>query len=326
MDTKLLRLSSSPHIRSGDSIPKVMWTVFLALLPALIWSYVIFGLMAVKLTVVCVLFAMVCEAVCLKIRQQPLKSCWDGSAALTGLLVAFNVPPTIPLWMPMLGTAIAVIIVKQCFGGLGCNIFNPALIGRAFLLASFPKHMTSWTLGAQFGNPVDAISQATPLGLLKEGGQDALISAFGSKGSMYLDLAFGYGRGAIGCVGEISAVLLLLGGLFLLVRGIITWHIPVSFLVTLAVVTLIFKGDPLFAILSGGAMLGAWFMATDMVTSPLTHKGQLIFGAGCGLLTFIIRRWGGYPEGVSYSILIMNATVPLIDGLISNRVFGTGKK
>lgn len=326
MENKLLKLSSSPHIRSGDSVTKVMWTVFLALLPALIWSYVIFGLMAVKLTIVCVLFAMVCEAVCLKVRKQPINSCWDGSAALTGLLVSFNVPPTIPLWMPMLGTALAIVIVKQCFGGLGCNIFNPALIGRAFLLASFPKHMTSWTLGAQFGGSVDAVSQATPLGLLKEGGQEALMQAFGSKGSMYLDLLFGYGRGAIGCVGEISAALLLLGGLFLLIRGIITWHIPVSFLLTLVVVTFLFKGDPLFAILSGGAMLGAWFMATDMVTSPLTHKGQLIFGMGCGLLTFIIRRWGGYPEGVSYSILIMNAAVPLIDGLFANRVFGTGKK
>ena len=324
---KALQLSSSPHIRSGESVPRVMWTVFLALGPALLWSFVIFGLAAVKLTVICVLTAMLAEALSLKIKGVSPKPALDGSAALTGLLVAFNVPPSIPLWMPMLGTVVGVVIVKQCFGGLGCNFMNPALIGRAFLLASFPKHMTLWTIGTQFGGGnVDAVTQATPLGLLKNGGEEALLEAFGDKTTLYLDLFFGCGRGAIGCVGEISAALLLLGGIFLIFRGIISWHIPFSFLGALAALTFLLGGDPLFAVLSGGAMLGAFFMATDMVTSPLTHKGQLVFGLGCGVLACLIRRFGGYPEGVSYAILIMNATVPLIDSAFRNKVFGKGKK
>jgi len=220
----------------------------------------------------------------------------------------------------VIGTFVGMAIAKHCFGGLGYNIFNPALIGRAFILAAYPKDMTTWKIVGTAAK-VDATTTATPLMMLKEHGYPYLIEHFGGdKWALYKDLFIG---NVGGCIGETSALLILVGAGIMLARKVITLYIPLSYLGTLALLTFVFKGDPLFAILAGGVMLGAWFMATDMVTSPVTKKGQVIFGAGCGLLTFIIRTYGGYPEGTSYAILLMNATVPLIDRFFTNRVLGT---
>ncbi len=222
-------------------------------------------------------------------------------------------------------------IAKHCFGGLGFNIFNPALIGRAFLLAAYPKDMTTWTIVGKAAQ-IDATTTATPLGMLKEHGMDALVAQFGgSQLALYKGLFIG---NVGGCIGETSALLILAGGIYMLWKKIITWQIPVFYLGSLALMTYVlgitpnkgiqlFSGDGLFAILSGGAMIGAWFMATDMVTSPIAKKGQIIFAVGCGIITYVIRRYGGYPEGVSYSILLMNAVVPMIDRYFPNKVFGT---
>ncbi len=314
----LLYTSSSPHIRTDDSVRKIMWGVVIALLPTCLYSVWIYGWYSALLIGACVATAVGTEAVIQKMRGVPV-TITDGSAVIMGMLVACNIPPVISWWIPVIGTFVGMAIGKQAFGGLGCNIFNPALIGRAFLLAAYPKDMTTWKIVGTAAK-LDALTTATPLGILKEHGMPQLIQAFGTRFELYKSMFIG---NIGGCIGETSALLILAGGIFMLMRKIITWHIPVSFLATLALATVIGGGDPLFAILAGGAMIGAWFMATDMVTSPLNPKGQLIFGVGCGLLTFVIRKFGGYPEGVSYSILIMNITVPLIDSYFPNRVFGT---
>jgi electron transport complex protein RnfD len=247
---------------------------------------------------------------------------FDGSAFLTGLLLAYNLPPNVPLWLPVVGSFFAIAIGKQVFGGLGQNIFNPALVGRVFLMASWPKYMTGFTTAPKFfarGVNYEAVSSATPLALIKKGVAIENIS--------YLDLFLGK-RG--GCIGEVCIVALLAGALFLFLKGYISWHIPLSYIGTLGLFTWIFgqkgffSGDWLFHILSGGLILGAFFMATDYVTSPLTGKGQIIFGLGCGLITVVIRIWGGYPEGVSYAILMMNAATPIIDRYTKNRIYGSG--
>jgi len=308
-----LIVSVSPHLHKDESISKIMWMVVLSLIPAGIAGVFIFGLETLWVICLGVASALFAEGILQALTKRKI-TILDGSAFLTGLLLAYNLPPRVPFWLPIIGSFFAIAIGKQVFGGLGQNIFNPALVGRVILMASWPKYMTSWT------NPrwvPDAVTSATPLGLLKEGKILTHIS--------YLDLFLGK-RG--GCIGEVCILALLLGALFLLIRGYLSWHIPMSFILTTGLFTYIFspqgffRGDWLFHILTGGLILGAFFMATDYVTSPLTRKGQLIFGIGCGLLTAIIRLWGGYPEGASYAILMMNAATPIIDRYTKNRIYG----
>lgn len=317
MESKLY-VSGSPHLHNKESVSRIMWMVVISLLPAGLAGILIFGIRALWVVVLAVLSAIAAEAALQKITKKKV-TIFDGSAFITGLLLAYNLPPNVPFWLPVAGSFFAIFISKYTFGGLGKNIFNPALAGRAFLMASWPKYMTSFSqpLPAGAGLNYDAIAQATPLTLLKGEKLFERIS--------YLDLFFGK-RG--GCIGEVCILALLIGAAFLLIRGYISWHIPVSYIITTALLTYIFGpsglfgGDWLFHILSGGLILGAFFMATDYVTSPLTFKGQLVFGIGCGLFTAIIRLWGGYPEGVSYAILIMNAVVPLIDRYLRPRIYG----
>ncbi len=290
-----------------------MWTVNLSLLPAAAAGTLIFGARAAWVMLLCVCTAVAGEAILQKLTRKKI-SVSDGSAFLTGLLLAFNLPVKVPFWIPVAGTFFAIAIGKQIFGGLGQNIFNPALAGRAFLTASWPKYMTAFS--APF--TCDAVTSATPLTLLKEGkGLDHLS---------YMDIFLGK-KG--GCIGEVCILALLIGAAYLVYKKYITWHIPLSFIAAAAGVIWIFGAQPFFRgdwflhILSGGLILGAFFMATDYVTSPLTKKGQLIFGAGCGLLTAVLRIWGGSAEGVSYAILMMNAATPAIDRFTANRVYGS---
>ncbi|MFO7766500.1 MAG: RnfABCDGE type electron transport complex subunit D [Pelovirga sp.] len=321
---KALYISSSPHIHSGVTIDRIMRLVIYALLPAVAVAVVFFGLPALKVLLLCTLGCVVCEALCCKLMQQPV-SIRDGSAALTGILLALNLPPSSPWWMALLGSAIAIVIGKMIYGGLGYNPFNPALVARVVLLISFPVQMTSWTAPAPLSMGVDAVTSATPLGEMKSAvmltGQlpDVATSGF--------DRYF-YGLMA-GSLGEVSALVILLGGIFLIIKRVITWHIPVSFIGSVVVMAGIFwmidptrYPSPLFHLLTGGLMLGVFFMATDMVTSPVTARGMLIFGCGCGLLTVLIRLFGGYPEGVSFAILLMNATTPLIDRYTRAEIYG----
>lgn len=307
-------VSPSPHLHKQESVNKIMWQVALSLLPAGIAGVIIFGPSALRLIILAVISAVITEGA-LQIFAKKRLTVIDGSAFLTGLLLAYNLPPGVPFWLPILGSFFAIFIGKYVFGGLGQNIFNPALAGRAFLLASWPKYMTTFI--QPFG--YDAITSATPLALLKKGNWLENIS--------YLDLFLGK-RG--GCIGEVSIVALLLGAIFLLLRGYISWHIPLTYICTVGLFTYIFgvrvlfSGDWLLHILSGGLMLGAFFMATDYVTSPLSRRAQVIFGIGCGLITAVIRLWGGYPEGVCYAILMMNAFVPLLDRHVRPRIYGTG--
>lgn len=296
----------------------MMRDVILALLPAAGCAVWFFGMRAVWLIAVCVVSAVVTEALC-RLAMKREGSIGDLSAVLTGLLLALNLPPDLPLWMAVVGSVFAITVAKQAFGGLGYNPFNPALSARAFMLISFTGAMTTWSYpncyeaaATTCATPVDAVTCATPLALIKKGNVEQL--------DMLKNLLFG---NAGGCIGETCAVALLIGAAYLLVRRVITWHIPVSFLVTVFVFAF-FKGGvpPLFHVLSGGAILGACFMATDYVTSPTTAKGKLVFGVGCGLLTMCIRSGGGYPEGVSFAILIMNAVTPLINRFTQPKPFG----
>jgi len=308
-----LIVSGSPHIHKPESISRIMWTVVISLIPAGIAGVIIFGLDALWVTLVAVVAAVLTELVfgiCTKKKITVL----DGSAVITGVLLAFNLPSGVPLWLPIVGAVFSIAIGKQVFGGLGQNIFNPALVGRVFLMASWPKYMTTFTRPFSY----DAITSATPLAMLKEGKLLEHIS--------YWDLFLGKHGG---CIGEVCILALLIGAAILLIKGYISWHIPATYIFTTAIFTYIFggaqlfSGDWLFHILSGGLILGAFFMATDYVATPLTAKGQLIFGIGCGLLTAVIRIWGGYPEGVSYAILMMNAATPFIDRYTKNKIYGT---
>ena len=312
----------APHIHCGMTIRNSMLCVLAALVPAGAAGAYYFGTRAVSIVLACALSSAVFEFASASLRGQP-SSITNFSAILTGVLLAFNLPPTVPLWIPVLGSFFAIIIAKECFGGIGCNIFNPAHAARAFLLAAYPQIMTTW----KSFYTVDAYTFATPLGVMKEHGYSTLLSLHGTKTAMYWDLFIGH-RG--GSLGETCAAAILAGAVFLLWKRIITWHIPAAFLAALALFTWIFgadngsfHGDPLLSVLSGGALIGAFFMATDWVTSPMTKPGMLIFGAGCGLITGIIRKWGGYPEGVCYSILIMNMCTPLIDRFIKPRRYGS---
>jgi Na+-translocating ferredoxin:NAD+ oxidoreductase subunit D len=308
-------VSSSPHIRSGESTKRIMMDVAIALLPALFAGIWFFGLRALLLTIVAVVFAVASEIAMQKIMKRPVTA-GDFSAVVTGLLIAFNVPPTLPLWMVAIGSIFAIVIVKQCFGGVGHNFVNPALAARAVLLASWPVDMTSWV---QPG--VDVVTTATPLAIIK--GTEAVNQALPSL----MDLFIG---NVGGCIGETSALALLIGGLYLLYRRVINFRIPVVYISTVGVLAFVFGGFNLsyvpFHILAGGLLLGAIFMATDYSSSPMTAKGQVIFAIGCGLLTAVIRFYGGYPEGVSYSILLMNIATPLIDRFTLPRKFGGVKK
>jgi electron transport complex protein RnfD len=341
---KLFVSTSSPHIKDTDSIPKIMWTVNIALLPALGMAYYFFGYKALLITALAVIAAVGTEWVIQKISKKPTRI-HDGSAVITGILVAFNVPASVPWWMPIVGSVFAIAIVKELFGGLGYNILNPALAARAFLLASWPVQMTAnWTAprtGTISG--LDAVTSATPLNLLKQSAKvitspenydpaqlQAAHDAIANLSSSYTNLLIG---NVGGCIGETSVVALLLGALIMFYRHVIDWRTPFSYIGTVAFFAWIFGGSEglftgnwIFHIISGGLILGAFYMATDMVSSPINAKGQLIFGTGCGILTVAIRIWGGYPEGVSYSILLMNLAVPLIDRYTVPKVFGEVNK
>ncbi len=317
-------ITSSPHIRSNVKLRTIMYDVVVALMPALIAGIWLFGLRALIVSVVAVASVLAFEALFLKVagKGNIRNTVFDGSAAITGILLAMNIPASSPVWMVVIGGFVAVVIAKQVFGGLGYNIFNPALVARVFLLISFPVQMTAWTQPVSFG--ADAVTAATPLGMLKTDGLLAVQEHFNSMNYFLGNMG--------GSLGEMSALAILLGGIYLMVRRVITWEIPATVLGSLFLFTGIFwlvnpaqYASPVFHVLTGGAMLGAFFMATDMVTSPMTRKGMIIFGLSIGLLTGIIRLFGGYPEGVSFAILIMNAFVPLIDKVTGVRKFGAGE-
>ncbi len=298
-------VDNSPHIKDKDSVMSIMWWVVIALLPAAGAGVYYFGISALWIILVSVLSAVITETVIQKFmgRNNTVK---DGSAVITGLLLALVLPPTVPLWLAAVGSIIAIAIAKFAFGGLGFNIFNPALIGRAFLVGSWPILMTTWL------SP-DGLTSATPLGALKVGGE--LIA---TNMQMFL--------GNIGgTIGETSVVAILVGALILFLKKIINWRIPATYIGTVFVFAWIFGQDAIFHILGGGLMLGAFFMATDYVTSPITRNGKFVFGVGCGLLTIIIRVFGGINEGVMYSILLMNAFTPIIDRYTQPKVFGAKK-
>lgn len=313
----MIQLSSSPHIASKIKTVHVMWAVVLSLLPETVWGVILFGIPALVTICSSVATAILAEflfnLICKK-RQ----SAFDGSAAITGLLLALVLPPTIPVWQTILGAAFAIIVAKQLFGGLGSNVWNPALTGRAFLVASFPAAM-----GNAWISPLpDATSSATILSTLKQA--DALTSAtpVGASAPDYLALFFG--RQA-GCIGESSILLILISALFLIGSRIVDWRTPVFMVGTFAVLMFASGGDVLAHVLSGGLVFGAVFMATDYVTTPVTSYGRIVFGAGCGLLTFLIRKFGGYPEGVMFSILIMNSLTPFLNKL-APRKYGYKKE
>lgn len=317
-------ITSSPHIKSKEDTQSIMLDVLLALVPSLCVSTYVFGFRSILMTAVSIIACMVFEAIYDKIVGKE-NTIMDLSAAVTGALLAFVCPVTLPYWMLIIGDGIAIIIAKCLFGGLGKNFINPALAGRAFLLASWPVAMTTWVAArgevGLFSN-ADVTSIATPMAILKGSAEGDLPSI----ASMFLGLCGG-------SMGEVSAIALLIGGIYLLIRKVITIHIPAAYILTVAVLTFIFpSGDlghvqsMLYNVLGGGLLLGAFFMATDYSTTPVSKKGQVIFGIGCGLLTVMIRFFGGYPEGVCYSILLMNTTVWLIDKYTRPTKFGAPAK
>lgn len=323
-----LIVSPSPHIHSGDSVKKKMYGVIIALVPALAASLWFFGLGALIVTITAITSCVIIEFVIQKYLLKTTTSISDGSAAVTGLLLAFNLPTNIPIWMIIVGSVVAIGIAKMTFGGLGNNPFNPALVGRVFLLISFPVQMTSWPVPIESrGTYLDAVTGATPLSILKEGlASGNSVSEIMTKVPSYLDLFVGNVGGS---AGEIAGVALILGLFFMLIRKIITWHIPVAVIGTIAIFTgLLHLADPqsyaspLFHILTGGVLLGAIFMATDYATSPMSKSGMIIYGTGIGVITVLIRTYGSYPEGVSFAILIMNGFTPLINRYIKPRRFG----
>ena len=313
---KKMIVSLSPHIHGRDSVQRNMYGVCVALIPALLTSLYFFGIGAavVLLTsvVACVFFEWAITKFILKSDRLTIT---DGSAVLTGLLLGFNLPSNLPVWIIVIGALVAIGVGKLTFGGLGCNPFNPALVGRVFLLVSFPVQMTTWPLPGQLGAYLDAVTEATPLSVMKEAinsGDPSVLKKLPDA----IDLLVGQTGG---CLGEVSALALLIGLAYMLARKIVTWHIPVSILLTVFVLSgLLHLYNPVYAspvtvLLTGGLMLGACFMATDYVTSPMTPKGQIVYGVAIGFLTVVIRTFGAYPEGMSFAILIMNAFTPLIN-------------
>ena len=322
-------ISLSPHVHGGDSVQKNMYGVCIALIPALVASLYFFGLGSAI-----VLATSVAACVCFEwaitrfiLGRKQLTIC-DGSAILTGLLLGFNLPSNLPIWIILIGALVAIGVGKLTFGGLGTNPFNPALVGRVFLLISFPVQMTTWPVSGQMGY-VDAVTDATPLAVMKEAIKTGNASILTEKLPSTMDMLIGQTGGSLG---EVSALCLLIGCIFMLCRRIITWHIPVSILATVWLLAGLFHlidpsyADPTQVILSGGLMLGACFMATDYVTSPMTAKGQLIYGVAIGVLTVLIRDFGSYPEGMSFAILIMNGFTPLINTYVKPKRFGEVKK
>lgn len=321
-----LVVSLSPHVHSGDSVQKNMYWVIIALVPALICSFISFGMGAIITTAISVAACVLTEWAINKFLLGSDKcTVCDGSAALTGILLAFNMPSNIAPWIVIIGAVFAIGVVKMTFGGLGCNLFNPALAGRAFLLISFPVQMTTWPVPGQgFGAYLDAETGATPLSIMKaafKSGDASMLDQLASVKDMLLG-------NTGGCLGEVAGAALILGLIILLVKKVITWHIPVSILCTVFVFSgLLHLANPVYAnpvaeLLSGGLLLGAIFMATDYVTSPMSKNGQLVYGVAIGLLTVIIRTYGAYPEGMSFAILIMNAFVPLINNKFKPKRFG----
>ncbi len=327
----MLTISGSPHLHGENSTQKIMYGVVIAMLPAMFVAIWYFGLGALEVIVLSVAFCLLFEWLIQKYLVKGPLTITDGSAMVTGILLAFNVPSNLPWWMVIIGALAAIGIGKMSFGGLGKNIFNPALVSRVFLLVSFPVAMTSWPKPSPITKTlVDTITGPTPLGYIKEGlGAGKTMAELSPHLPGYAQQLMGQMGGSLG---EVSALALIIGGIYMLWKKIITWEIPVSVLVTVFV----FSGilwlinpqhytDPVFNLLTGGVMLGAIFMATDMVTSPMTRGGQLIFGFGIGLITVLIRVWGAYPEGVSFAILLMNAVVPLINRGFKPKRFGTVK-
>ena len=328
-DYKNLKLiaSSSPHIRSNEDTRSIMLDVIIALLPALAWSVYAFGWKALLLTAVSVVSCVFWEWAYRKLMKKS-SMIGDLSAVVTGILLSFVCPVDLPWWAVIIGAFFSIVVVKQLYGGIGCNFLNPALAGRAILLASYATAMTTWSLPSSKKALADVISTATPLQIMKEGTVEkfAELTTNYTVGDMFI--------GRIGgSLGEVSALALLLGGAWLLIRKVISWHTPVAFIGTVAILTLISAPAGidnvqymLYNVFGGGLMLGAFFMATDYATSPVTKPGQLIFGIGCGLITCFIRRFGSYPEGVCYSILIMNCTTWLLDKYIRPTIYGAVKK
>ena len=326
-----LIVSLSPHAHGTDTVERNMYGVIIALVPALLVSFWFFGLgsaiVCATSVVACVFFEWAINKFILGRRQNTIL---DGSAALTGLLLGFNLPSNLPVWIILIGALVAIGVGKMTFGGLGQNIFNPALVGRCFLLVSFPAQMTSWPKLGQLGldGYMDAQTGATPLYYMKEAIKSGNLKELEKvPDALSVFLGNGYAEGA-GTVGEICALALLVGLAYMLWKKIITWHIPVSIIGTVFVLAGLLHlanpvyADPLTVILSGGLMLGAIFMATDYVTSPMTPKGQIIYGVSIGVLTLVIRNWGSYPEGMSFAILIMNAFTPLINNYVKPERFG----
>ncbi len=323
-DYKALKLiaTSSPHIRGKETTRSIMLDVIIALIPALVFACFNWGLRAFSVTLFSVIACVFFEWLYRKVMKKN-QSIGDLSAVVTGILLAFVCPVTIPYWMILIGDFFAIIIVKQLFGGIGCNFVNPALAGRAALLASYAGSMTSWAdfgMLSMFGSP-DAVTTATPLAMMKGGNVIELTQKY-SLSDMFVGLI-------PGSIGEVSALALTLGGLYLLWRGVINWHTPVCYIATVAILTFLFPQHGaghaewmLYQVLSGGLILGAFFMATDYATSPVTKKGQVIFGIGCGLFTVLIRYFGSYNEGVCYSIMVMNLFVALIDRYTRPKRFG----
>ena len=346
-----LLVSASPHIRNADSVPKIMWNVNLALLPATVFSILNFGFPALMTVVICIACSVLCELL-IQTWQKKNITIEDGSAFLTGLLLAMCLPPNIPWYMSILGSVVAIGVAKHMMGGLGNNVFNPAHIGRALLMASYPVAMTTWnisrfitasykplsgtflkesvfnnffksdsiTAATSLGIQPDSVATATPLGILKLHGYQQLLDVFGGKMGLYKAMLIGNRAGSLG---ETSTILLILGGIYLIIRGYVKWQVPAVMILTVGLLTWIFggnngflTGDPIFHMMAGGLILGAFFMATDMVTIPMTLSGQIIFSFGCGVITVLIRLIGGYPEGVCYAILLMNALTPMIDKFI----------
>ncbi len=332
---KLLIISGSPHVHSDESVKKIMYSVIYAMIPAMLVSMYFFGLDAVRVITVSVVACVLVEYLIQKYLIKGDLTINDGSAIVTGVLLAFNVPSNLPTLIIIVGAIISIGIAKMAFGGLGKNPFNPALVGRVFLLISFPVQMTSWQVPKP-NFPIDladAVTGPTPLGILKDGlTTGKSVSELMGLPEMppYINELIGFQGGSMG---EISAIALILGAIFMFVKKVITWHIPLAYLGSAfafaGIMWLVDPGyyaNPLFHLVTGGLILGVFFMATDMVSSPMSAKGMIVYGIGCGVITLVIRLWGGYPEGVSFAILIMNAFAPIINNSLKPVRFGQIKK
>ena len=308
-----LIVSSSPHLNGKRTTQNIMLDVIIGLAPAMLASIVYFGVKAAAVILTCVASCVLSEFLCRKVMKRP-QTVGDLSCVVTGVLLALNLPATIHPLIAVFGSVVAIVVVKQMFGGIGQNFVNPALTARIILMNSFPARMTHWVAPFDYAATADSITTATPLGILKEGGGEL---------PSYLDLFLGKTGG---CLGETCALPILIGGIYLIARRVISPVIPVTYLATAAVFSLLFGRDPIFDLLSGGLMLGAFFMATDYTTSPLYFWGRVVFAIGCGALTLVIREFGSLPEGVSYSILLMNILTPLIERYIKPKAFGSPKK